>query len=130
MLRWLLENRAAHEDIEVPPRQIAASIWVGCSERTVQRAIAFFRDAGILATWERYDDLGAPLPPGGRLLWDSVLQSLGREPEGTEPPAVSLDGRRHEQRILGPAAVFVSPAEGSRSGEGVVTRAQKRGRGW
>ncbi len=114
ILRWLLENGATQlRGIELLPDAIAEAIrdqekW-GCSARTVQRAIAFFETAGILARWARCDGLGCPLPPGGRLLWGSVLQSLGREPDGTIRPAVSLDGHRDDQGSAVSAAVSFSP---------------------
>lgn len=105
ILRWLLESGdAVNHEIEISAIDIAGSFWVHSGKRTVQRALAFFVQAGILQMWGRCDESGAPLPPGGRLLWDTVLRQLGREPEGTVPPTVSLDGRRRGQGTAAPTA--------------------------
>ena len=123
ILRWLLENGATQlRGIELLPDAIAKAIrdqekW-GCSARTVQRAIAFFETAGILARWARCDVLGCPLPPGGRLLWGSVPPVAGTRagryyPPGRQP---GRPPRRSRECRLG--GRFFSPRPSSGGGDG------------
>lgn len=82
VLRWYLEQNADERRVIARQRRIAGSYWVGLSERTVQRAHAFWREVGVLTFAARAADNGANLPPWASLDWDAVL-SLAGAPRGT-----------------------------------------------
>ena len=85
VLRWYLEHGAEEHPVESRAKVIAASYFVGASERTVQKANAHWKKLKALIFQERWDNNGSPLPPWASLDWRTVVQLASGQSAGTNP---------------------------------------------
>jgi hypothetical protein len=103
VLRWLVDHGAVERsDVEAHAGRIGGSYWVDVSERTVYRALAFWKSIGVLILRNRVDDNGTKLPPHAKVDWGSVLGILGVQRSGSVPSLPSADDWGGRPSVAGP----------------------------